>query len=302
MTLGGYDRGNRLQRKPWVCYKEAMELAGKVAVVTGAARGIGREIALCLAEAGADLMLADMNEAELPAVVEEVRKLGRRAHALRVDVRNKQELNALLAATLRELGACHVLVNNAGVFHAGRAIDCPDEQWTRVLETNLWGVIHGSRIFGQHFVQRGAGHIVNMASGAGLMGAPGMTSYSTAKFGVVGFSEVLRWELAAQGVGVTHVCPGIVRTGIAKAEGAGLTHVDVDGLLRFAPPARPLANKVVRAIRKNRPRVIYGFESRLFLMLRLLPYPVTDLFGRFVAKQAMQVIEPKQAEATTPQG
>jgi len=277
-----------------------MELNGKVAVVTGAARGIGRALALALSREGADLVLADLDEAGLASTALEVSALGRRVHTVRMDVRQQAEFEQLLATTLRELGSCHLLVNNAGVFHAGRLLDSSDAQLTRVLETNLWGVIHGSRVFGRHFVAQRAGHIVNMSSGAGLLGAPGMTSYSTAKFGVVGFSEVLRWELAPDGVGVTHVCPGVIRTGIARAEGVGLDHVDLDNLLRLAPSPERLAERILSAIRKNRARVVFGFEARLFLLLRLLPYGVTDVFGRFIARQAMQVVVSDRAPPRMP--
>lgn len=274
-----------------------MQLTGKIAVVTGAAKGIGRAVALCLAAEGVDLVLADLDEVGLASTESEIRALGRRALSVRMDVRQKADFERLLETTLRELGGCHILLNNAGVFHAGRLLDSSDAQISRVLDTNLWGVIHGSRVFGKYFASQREGQIVNMSSGAGLMGAPGMTSYSTAKFGVIGFSEVLRWELALEGVGVTHVCPGIVRTGIAKAEGVGLTHVDIDNLLRFAPSPERLAQKIVHAIRKNRARVVFGFESRLFLLLRLLPYGVADRFGRLVAKQAMLVVCPQPTTA-----
>ena len=271
-----------------------MELAGKIAVVTGAAKGIGREIALCLADEGADLSLADVDEVGLSQVAAEVRARGRRVLCVRTDVRHKPDIEQLLAKTLQELGACHVLVNNAGVFHAGRLLDAPDAQLSRVIDTNLWGVIHGSRVFGQHFVAQGTGHIVNIASGAGLMGAPCMTAYSTSKFGVIGFSEVLRWELAPSGVGVTHVCPGIMKTGINQAPGANLEHVDLDRFMKHAPSPDRLARKVTLAIRKNRARVVFGLESRLFLLLRLGPYALADRFGHFVAKQSMRVLFPPQ--------
>ncbi len=271
-----------------------MDLTNKVAVVTGAAAGIGREISLALAREGADLALADIDEVGLRQVAEEVRALDRRALCVRTDVRHKADFGHLLSMTLQQFGACHVLVNNAGVFHAGRLLDAPDEQISRVIDTNLWGVIHGSRVFGKHFVAQGSGQIVNIASGAGLMGAPCMTAYSTSKFGVVGFSEVLRWELAASGVGVTHVCPGIMRTGIAKAPGVNLEHLDLEPLLKYAPTPEKLALKVVSAIRKNRARVVFGLESRLFVLLRLVPYTLADRFGRYVAEESMRRVFPPQ--------
>ncbi len=269
-----------------------MDLANKVVVITGAAKGVGRELALSLAGEGMDVALADIDEMGMEEVAAEIRALGRRTLCMRTDVRKKSDLEALLARTVAELGGCHVLVNNAGVFHAGSLLDAPDEQISRVIDTNLWGVIYGSRVFGRYFVDQGAGQIVNMASGAGLMGAPGMTAYSTSKFGVVGFSEVLRWELAPLGVGVTHVCPGIMKTGITRAEGANLEHIDIDVLTKFAPTPAPLVPKVVRAIRKNQARVVFGYEAQLFLMLRLTPYALVDGVGRYATKRVMQLLFP----------
>jgi short-subunit dehydrogenase len=125
-----------------------------------------------------------------------------------------------------------------------------------------------------------------------------MTSYSASKFGVVGFSEVLRWELAARGVGVTVVCPGIVRTDISKAEGAGLALVDLEDVLRRAPAPEPLARKIVRAVLRDNPRVIYGLEARLFVALRLLPYHVLDTLGCWTAAQMKKAMRQRTRPST----
>src|SRR6201999_2138226 len=117
----------------------------------------------------------------------------RPSHPVTADVRKAADIERLLAESLSALGGCHVAVNNAGVFHAAALLDTPAEQWQRVVDTNLWGVIHGSRIFGAYFAQQGSGHIVNTASAAGLFPTPGMSAYSTTKFAVVGLSLQLRW-------------------------------------------------------------------------------------------------------------
>lgn len=265
-------------------------LKDRVGVVTGAANGIGRAIALELARQGMHVALADIDEPGLRRVASEVSALGRRALCVATDVRDVQAIERLLQRTLAELGSCHLVVNNAGVFHASTMLDAPLAQWQRVLDINLWGVIHGSRVFGAHFAAQGEGHVVNTGSAAGLFPTPAMSSYSTSKFAVVGFSQQLRWELAAAGVGVTVLCPGVVRTGIGKAAGAGLEHIDVDALVARSPSAEGLARKAVRAVRRNRPLVRYGLDSYIASILRLLPLWLLDPLAKIAARNALTSI------------
>jgi short-subunit dehydrogenase len=266
------------------------ELKDRVAVVTGAANGIGRAIALELGRAGMHVALADVDEAGMARVAAELTALGRRAACVPTDVAQASAVEHLLARTLSELGSCSLAVNNAGVFHAASLLGAPAEQWQRVLSINLWGVIHGCRVFGTHFVSQGHGHILNTGSAAGLFPAPGMSSYSTTKFAVVGLSQQLRWELAASGVGVTVLCPGVVKTGIGKALGAGLDHVDVDALVARAPSAEALARKAVRAIRRNRALVLYGFDAYMAALLRILPLWLIDPFAKLATRNALASI------------
>jgi len=275
----------------------ARELAGTmrdlkdgVAVVTGAARGIGKALALELARAGMHVMLADLDERELPQVAREVEALGRRAAWMTLDVRAFAQVEALLQRTLAQLGRCDVMVNNAGVFHGAALLDTEAEQWQRVLDTNVWGVIHGCRVFGAHFVRQGRGHIVNTSSAAGLFPVPGMSAYSTGKYAVVGLSLQLRWELAQSGVGVTVLCPGVVKTGIARAHGVGLEHLDLEKAVARSPEPRGLALKTLKAIRLDRPLVRYGVDAYVFSLLRLLPLWLIDSFGRFLGKKALRVV------------
>jgi len=263
------------------------DLRDKVAVVTGAGSGIGRAIALELARAGMHIVIADIDAARMAAVQQEIEALGRDALGVRTDVREHSALTELLSQTLARFGRCDVMVNNAGVFHANTLLGAPLEQWRRVLDTNLWGVIHGSHVFGAHFVAAGAGHIVNTASAAGLFPAVGMSSYSTSKFAIVGFSQQLRWELAAHGVGVTTLCPGVVNTGIGAAHGVGLEHLgDPLELTARSPKPEGLARKVRRAIERDSPLVRYGADAYVFSFLRLWPQWLIDPLGRFMARTA----------------
>jgi short-subunit dehydrogenase len=120
-----------------------------------------------------------------------------------------------------------------------------------------------------------------------------MSAYSTTKFAIVGLSQQLRWELSASGVGVTVVCPGVVRTGIAQAKGSGIEHVDMTQAMSRAPLPAGLARKVVRAVRRNSGMVRYGPDSYFFSLLRLLPLWLIDPFGRFMARTALSVVRPE---------
>lgn len=238
-----------------------------------------------------DVMLADRDLTGMEAVAARVRDKGRRAQCQVTDVTEPDAYGALLQATLDAFGSCHLVVNNAGVFHAAPLLDTSIEQYRRVIETNLFGVIWGSRVFGAHFRAQRAGHIVNTASAAGLFPVPGMGSYSTTKYGVVAFSLQLRWELATAGVGVTVLCPGTVRTGIARAAGVGLEHVDIDAVIAKAPPPEPLAQKAVSAVMHNRPMVRYGADAGFFSLARVLPLWLIEPLGRYMGRKALQIVE-----------
>lgn len=263
------------------------DLKDRVAVVTGGASGIGRATALEMAKQGMHVCLADVDEKGMAEVAELIRKVGRRAAALRTDVREKAQLEALLSYTLRELGQCDVAFNNAGVAHVSAFLDTSDEAWKRLIDIDLWGVIHGSRVFAAHFASQRAGHIVNTASTAGLYGVPGFCAYSTAKFAVVGLSEVMRYELAQEGVGVTVVCPGLVRTNIANSEGFGPDRLRARGEKGASPEG--LAKKIVSAIRKDRGMVLYGTESHVLPRLKRLT-GVNDVIAKAAAKGMLREI------------
>jgi NAD(P)-dependent dehydrogenase (short-subunit alcohol dehydrogenase family) len=267
------------------------ELQNYVAVVTGAAGGIGRALSLELASAGMHIVLADRDEAGMETVAAEVRALGTRALCVPTDVSDARAVETLLARTLTEFGSCHLMANNAGVFHASPLVDTTEAEWRRVVDVNLWGVVHGSRIFGAHFARQGAGHILNTSSAAGLFPIPGMGPYSTTKFAIVGLSLQLRWELAPSGVGVTVLCPGVVKTRIAMRPGVGLEHLDMEEITRRSPLPGPLAKKAVRAVRKNKAMVHYAPDSYLFGFLRLLPLWLTDPLGHFMGRTALKTIQ-----------
>jgi short-subunit dehydrogenase len=272
------------------------ELAGRVAVVTGAAGGIGKAFCLALAREGMDIVLADLDAAGMEAVAAEVKQTGRRALCVPTDVTQSGAFEALLQRTLTELGSCHLMINNAGVFQASLMLEASEAQWKRVVDVNVWGVLHGCRVFGAHFAAQRAGHIVNTASAAGLFPIPGMCSYSTTKAAVVMYSHQLRWELASQGVGVTVLCPGVVKTRIFARAGVGLEHMDMETVMINAPSPEGLARKLVRAVQRDQARVLYGIDGYFFAFARFLPWFLLEPLGRYMAKRASAVVRPPMKE------
>jgi len=262
-------------------------------VVTGAASGIGRETALALARRGADVAICDVDEAGLEETAERIRQLGRRVLQSRVDVSSAEQMRGFAEQTYAELGRVDVLVNNAGIAVAGFFVEVPLEEWDTILGINLKGVVNGCYFFVPKMVEAGTGgHVVNIASMAGYIASPGMTAYSTTKFGVIGFSESLRAELVERGIGVTAVCPGVINTPIVSSGhvyGASATPENrekADQLFqrRNYGPDR-VARGILKAIQKNRAVAPISPEAWAgYWIKRLFPWLVAAL-GRLSARR-----------------
>jgi NAD(P)-dependent dehydrogenase (short-subunit alcohol dehydrogenase family) len=196
------------------------DLKGKVAVVTGAASGIGNAMATRFGEEGMKVVLADVEEGPLADAEKKLTDAGVTVLAVPTDVRKGDQVDALAQKTFDAFGTAHVLCNNAGVGAGGPMWTLTEADWEWVLGVNLWGVIHGVRAFVGRMVERGEGHVVNTASIAGLTSAPMMGPYNVSKHGVVTLSETLAAELALHGspVKVSVLCPGWVNTRIHEAD------------------------------------------------------------------------------------
>ena len=193
------------------------EFQGKVAVITGAASGIGRAIADRCAKEGIKIVLADVEREPLERAAIELEDLGAAVLAVRTDVSDHDQIDALLQATLHKFGSVHLLFNNAGVVVGGALWEQSLEDWQWILGVNLWGVIHGIRAFVPIMLKQDTEcHIVNTASGAGLRSAPGVGSYKVTKHGVVSMSETLYHELSGinSKIRVSVLCPGATDTNI----------------------------------------------------------------------------------------
>ncbi len=189
-----------------------MDLEGINAIVTGGGRGIGRTICLAMAQAGADLLIADIDLPSAEEVAAEVTRLGRRAQAHQADVTNKAAVQGMVDACVAGLGRLDVLVNNAGIFPIAPVAVMREEDWDRVIAINLKSVFLCSQAALAPMRQAGGGRIVNMASVSGLVGAMGMAHYAASKAGVIGFTRALAREAAPMNITVNAVAPGIIET------------------------------------------------------------------------------------------
>ena len=196
-----------------------MELEGRTAVITGGASGIGLATARRMAQAGASLVLGDVEEDTLARAVDSLREDGARVVGVTCDVALEADVEALRDAALANFGGAHLIFNNAGVG-GGPAIGTPKAVWDWVMGVNVSGVINGINAFVPLFLEQNEGHVVSTASLAGLGGVPGMGPYCASKFAVVGIAESLFHELALSGknVGTSVLCPGFVRTRIFESE------------------------------------------------------------------------------------
>ncbi|KVC67811.1 SDR family oxidoreductase [Burkholderia stagnalis] len=267
--------------------------SGKVAVVTGAGSGIGRCAALAFAREGATVVAVDIDLASAERTALLLRLIGAAAHARRVDVGSADEMAALAGWVGRELGGADVVINNAGIGMAGGILDTSAAHWERILHVNLWGVIHGSRLFAQQMAARGTGgHIVNTASAAAFGPSRDLPAYATTKAAVLMLSECMRAELAEQGIGVTAVCPGFAETGImASTQYAGANAQDEARLRKRATKLYQMrgmkpdtvAQAMVDAVLRNRPVVAVGTEAHALRFVgRFMPW-----LGRIIARVSM---------------
>ncbi|MEU5291789.1 SDR family oxidoreductase [Streptomyces umbrinus] len=251
----------------------ADRFGGQLVLVTGAGSGIGRATAFAFAEAGARVVAVDRDAESAARTAELSRLIGApQAWAETVDVSDEQAMEKLAEKVAAEYGVVDVLVNNAGIGLSGSFLDTTAEDWRNVLDVNLWGVIHGCRLFGKQMAERGqGGHIVNTASAAAYLPSRTLPAYSTSKAAVLMLSECLRAELAGQGIGVTAICPGFINTNITST--ARFTGVDaveekrrqkksarLYGLRNYPP--EKVAEAVLRAVVRNQAVVPVTAEAR----------------------------------------
>ncbi|MGB1017217.1 MAG: SDR family oxidoreductase [Nannocystaceae bacterium] len=249
----------------------------RIAVVTGAASGIGRATSVALAQRGCDLAIVDLNEEGLAETAAHIEKTGRKVTQHIVDVADRAQMKALADTVVEAHGAVHIVINNAGVTvsasFARQSLD--DFEW--LMGINFWGVIHGCKFFLPHLGRAEEAHIVNISSLFGLIGVPTQTSYCASKFAVRGFSDALRFELEDTRVGLTCVHPGGINTNIIRnsrytEERRYGTRARIQRVFDRAMPPEEAANLIVDAIAHNKERLLITREAHLGdLVMRLLP-------------------------------
>jgi len=192
----------------------SFSLPGKVVIITGGRRGIGKAIALAMAEAGADIAICDrvIEDGELNAVAEEVKRLGRRSLAVQADITHKADVDALVQRVMDEFGAVDILVNNVAMNIRALLLELSEDGWDRVIDTDLKGYYLCSQAVGKRMVDQKQGNIINIASIAAIKAAPEMGAYCIAKAGVVMLTRVLAVELAKYNIRVNAIAPYMVKT------------------------------------------------------------------------------------------
>jgi NAD(P)-dependent dehydrogenase (short-subunit alcohol dehydrogenase family) len=267
------------------------DLAGKVAVVTGAGAGIGRATALALAREGVTIAACDIDESAAKETTEAaVAAGGPGATTHGVDVASEVAMRSLVDAVLAEHGAVDIVMNNAGIvpaFVPSAQLDLG--RFRKVMDVNFWGTVYGSLFFLPHLLQRPAANLVNVVSHAGIMGYARMAPYVSSKFAVRGFSEALRMELRSSPVRVTVVFPGATKTQILahspvmEAGESEALQALVEKGFRKQPEA--VARAVVDAIRKDKPRALVGPDTAVMdVVARLLPGAHSRLLAKGMDK------------------
>jgi len=245
----------------------------KTVIVTGAASGIGRAVCEQLSQAGAKLVMADINEGLLKEVSASISKGGHYAKPVVLDVRDSNAVKKMVDDTVAEHGRLDYIFNNAGVGVMGEARFFEYDDWKKVIDINLYGVVNGVAAAYPLMVKQGFGHIVNTSSLAGIVPTPVEVSYVASKYAVVGLSNALRIEGEALGVKVSVVCPGLIDTPIQDA--IKLIKVDKEQLKTIAPkfmPVKDCAKEIIAGVEKNKAIIlITGLTKISWVVQRLSP-------------------------------
>jgi 3-oxoacyl-[acyl-carrier protein] reductase len=194
-----------------------LELPGKVALVTGAAQGIGKAIALLLARNGADVVVSDINLEKAQETTNEIEGMGRRSVAIKVNVADLKDVERMVGAIVEQFGRIDILVNNAGITRDRLILRMTEEDWDAVLDVNLKGTFNCTKAAIRYMSKQKSGKIVSIASVSGEMGNPGQANYAASKAGVIGFTKTIAREFAGRGINVNAIAPGYIQTPMTDA-------------------------------------------------------------------------------------
>jgi short-subunit dehydrogenase len=256
------------------------EIRGKKVLITGAASGIGRAIALRLADEGATLFLVDIDEKGLADTAVAAREYGVEVVTRRCNVAEPREVSAAVSEAISRWEGVDILVNNAGITYYGKVERMAADHWDRLMRVNLLSHIQFTRELLPSLLARPEAHVLNVCSVLGLVGMPKVTAYCASKFGMVGFSEALRNELGRQGLGVTALCPGFVRTNLftnAPLQAEVEEHKLPPKAITTTPER--VANAAVKAIYRNRRLVVMEpFARLMYATKRFAPWLLDGIF------------------------
>ena len=276
-------------------------ILGAAVAVTGAASGIGRALAIELAARGADLALADRDEAGLQSAAAEIATSSTRTGATRkvslhrLDIGDSEAVTAFAREAIATHPALNIVINNAGVALLGQFHEIDQAQMEWLFNINFWGAVHATRAFLPHLASQPASHIVNLSSIFGIVAPPGQTAYSAAKFAVRGFSEALRHELqmAKSPIRLSVVHPGGIKTNIVRNSRAGSGVTDnerraqsierFDAIAQTSP--RDAALRIIKGIEKNEPRILIGGDARFMdILQRFRPATYWNVMAKRIEK------------------
>ena len=264
--------------------------AEKAVIVTGGASGIGRAVSEELARRGARVTLADMNAELLAETAGSITKAGGQAKPVTLDVTDPDAVRKLVDDTVAEYGKLDYIFNNAGVVVFGEAQNFPLEDWHKIIDTNLYGVVHGVAAAYPVMIKQGFGHIINTASLAGLVPATGLIPYVASKFGVVGISNALRIEGADYGVKVSVVCPGLIDTGMKNSKLIGL---DREKILEASPkllPAEECARVILNGVERNKAIIVVTAGAKFFWILQRISPAITRSILRVLNRRMLRLV------------
>ena len=264
-----------------------MNYEGQVAIITGAASGIGRALALALCAEGATVVVSDVDAVGVEAVAAEInKKNGGRADPVAVDVTDAAAVDALVGDSVDKHGRLDFMFNNAGIAVSGDARDLTIAHWRRVIDVNLMGVVYGADAAYKVMAAQGQGHIVNIASLAGLTPFPTNAPYSTTKHAVVGLSMSMRTEGEALGVRVSVICPGFIESNIyTSSEAVNVPQEKLLGQIPFKKvPTDTAAAKILEGVARNKAVIVFpGYARLIWWLYRLSPHTASWL-GRLTIR------------------
>lgn len=255
------------------------EIKDKIAVITGAASGIGRATAVALAREGARVAIADVDRAGLAETAKQIEAISGQVSTYLLDVSSREAVYAFAQEIEAQFGGADIVINNAGVAQVATIEELSYEDFEWVMNIDFWGMVYGSKAFLPQLRQKGAGHIVNVSSIFGLFSVPSQAAYNSAKFAIRGFTEALRHEMKGSGIAVSCVHPGGIKTNILRnarfLQSVQTTEREqamsgFDKLARTTPDQA--AQTIIKGIKANKPRILIGMDARILdWIIRLLP-------------------------------